>query len=136
MYIFLALKLTFSFADFLLESFFIFPLLILLSFFITTTFYLYYSLKNIFKIFFLTETLLLLVVIFLTQLSIIYPSILILNYFYCQLILAAAAAEGALFLGLFSYLYDQQFTNRILQSTKYNNNLNGDNSIFFKKKRF
>lgn len=136
MYIFLALKLTFSFADFLLESFFIFPLLILLSFFITTTFYLYYSLKNIFKIFFLTETLLLLVVIFLTQLSIIYPSILILNYFYCQLILAAAAAEGALFLGLFSYLYDQQFTNRILQSTKYNNNLNGDNSIFLKKKRF
>jgi hypothetical protein len=33
------------------------------------------------------------------------------NYFYCQLILAAAAAEGALFLGLFSYLYEQQFSN-------------------------
>jgi hypothetical protein len=43
------------------------------------------------------------------------PTTLALNYFYCQLILAAAAAEGALFLGLFSHLYDQQFLNRIKQ---------------------
>jgi NADH:ubiquinone oxidoreductase subunit K len=104
-----------SFINFLLSGFLILPLVILLSFFVVTTFYLYYSLKNIFKIFFLTETLLLLVVIFLCQLAIIYPQTLALNYFYCQLILAAAAAEGALFLGLFSHLYDQQFTNRVNQ---------------------
>ncbi len=105
-----------SFINFLLNGFLVLPLVILLSFFVVTTFYLYYSLKNIFKIFFLTETLLLLVVIFLSQLAIIYPQTLAINYFYCQLILAAAAAEGALFLGLFSHLYDQQFTNRVNQT--------------------
>ena len=76
----------------------------------------YYSLKNIFKIFFLTEVLLLIVVIFLVQIAVLNPNTLSLNYFYCQLILAAAAAEGALFLGLFSHLYDQQFSNRIIQT--------------------
>jgi len=93
-------------------SWFIFiPLIFFIIFFSITTFYLYYSLKNIFKIFFLTEVLLLLIVIFLIQTAAIYPDILFANYFYCQIILAAAAAEGALFLGLFSHLYDQQFTN-------------------------
>lgn len=107
-----------SFANLLLSSFFLFPLFILLLFFILTTFYLYYSLKNIFKIFFLTEILLLIVVIFLVQLAVLHPATLAINYFYCQLILAAAAAEGALFLGLFSHLYDQQFSNWIKQANR------------------
>jgi|JI61114C2RNA_FD_contig_123_60845_length_2999_multi_9_in_2_out_1_4 NADH:ubiquinone oxidoreductase subunit K len=110
-----------EFTHYLITGLLIFPLLILLSFFSITTFYLYYSLKNIFKIFFLTEVLLLIIVIFLIQLATLYPQTLALNYFYCQLILAAAAAEGALFLGLFSHLYDQQFTNRVKQITSSKN---------------
>lgn len=121
MYYFFFLDALSSFINFLLSGFLILPLVILLSFFVVTTFYLYYSLKNIFKIFFLTETLLLLVVIFLSQLAVIYPQTLALNYFYCQLILAAAAAEGALFLGLFSHLYDQQFTNRVTRAVAMQN---------------
>lgn len=97
--------------DFFFNWIFILPIFFLATFFFITTFFLYFSLRNIFKIFFLTETLLLIVVIFLTQLSILYPASAAINYFYCQLILAAAAAEGALFLGLFSHLYDQQFSN-------------------------
>jgi NADH:ubiquinone oxidoreductase subunit K len=111
MYTYLFFKTFSSFANFLLDNFVIFPLVLLIIFFLITTFYLYYSLKNIFKIFFLTETLLLISVIFLVQIAAIYPNTLALNFFYCQIILAAAAAEGALFLGLFSYLYDQQYTN-------------------------
>jgi len=102
---------TSNIANLFLASFIFLPLIIFLIFFCITTFYLFYSLKNIFKIFFLTEALLLLIVIFLLQMATIYSDIFILNYFYCQIILAAAAAEGALFLGLFSHLYDQQFTN-------------------------
>jgi len=98
-------------ANIFINGFIFVPLFYFFIFFSVTTFYLYYSLKNIFKIFFLTEVLLLLIVIFLIQMATIYPDILYLNYFYCQIILAAAAAEGALFLGLFSHLYDQQFTN-------------------------
>ena len=116
MYDFLTFKIFSSFTNLLLSSFLVLPLLILLLFFLLTTFYLYYSLKNIFKIFFLTEVLLLIVVIFLVQIAVLHPNTLSLNYFYCQLILAAAAAEGALFLGLFSHLYDQQFSNRIIQT--------------------
>jgi len=111
MYDIFIINIFFSFTNFFLENFFLVPMLILIIFFITVTFYLYYSLKNIFKIFFLTESLLLICVIFLTQLAVLYPDSLVYNYFYCQLILAAAAAEGALFLGLFSHLYDQQFSN-------------------------
>jgi len=99
--------------DFFFDWIFILPIFFFTTLFFFTTFFLYFSLRNIFKIFFLTETLLLIAVIFLTQLSILYPAAAAVNYFYCQLILAAAAAEGALFLGLFSYLYDQQFSNRI-----------------------
>lgn len=105
------LLITSDLADLFLTSFIFLPLIIFFIFFSITTFYLFYSLKNIFKIFFLTEALLLIIVIFLLQTASIYPDIFILNYFYCQIILAAAAAEGALFLGLFSHLYDQQFTN-------------------------
>jgi len=115
MYDFIFFKFLSSFTNLILSGFLLFPLCILLLFFVLTTFYLYFSLKNIFKIFFLTEILLLLVVIFLVQLAVLQPTTLALNYFYCQLILAAAAAEGALFLGLFSHLYDQQFLNRIKQ---------------------
>lgn len=120
MYDFIFFKFLGSFTNLILSEFLLFPLCILLLFFFITTFYLYYSLKNIFKIFFLTEILLLLVVIFLVQLSVLQPATLALNYFYCQIILAAAAAEGALFLGLFSHLYDQQFLNRIKQNEKKN----------------
>lgn len=102
---------TFNLADLFLNSYAFVPLITFFIFFCITTFYLFYSLKNIFKIFFLTETILLIIVIFLLQTATIYPDIFLLNYFYCQIILAAAAAEGALFLGLFSHLYDQQFTN-------------------------
>jgi NADH:ubiquinone oxidoreductase subunit K len=119
MYTYLFFKTFSTFANFLLDNFVIFPLVLLIIFFLITTFYLYYSLKNIFKIFFLTETLLLISVIFLVQIAAIYPNTLALNFFYCQIILAAAAAEGALFLGLFSYLYDQQYTNRV-NKTKNN----------------
>ncbi len=129
MYDFIIFKTISSFANLLLSSFLVFPLFILLSFFILTTFYLYYSLKNIFKIFFLTEVLLLIVVIFLVQLAVLHPTTLAMNYFYCQLILAAAAAEGALFLGLFSHLYDQQFSNRINQANK---KASENNRNFFK----
>jgi NADH:ubiquinone oxidoreductase subunit K len=101
----------FNFTNFLLKNFLLIPVFFLITFFLITTFFLYFSLRNIFKIFFLTETLLLIVVIFLAQLAVLYPNTLAMNYFYCQLILAAAAAEGALFLGLFSYLYEQQFSN-------------------------
>jgi hypothetical protein len=111
MYLHIFEHLFFTVTDFLFSWILLLPLFFLLIFFITTTFFLYFSLRNIFKIFFLTETLLLIVVIFLTQLAILYPNTSGLNYFYCQLILAAAAAEGALFLGLFSYLYEQQFLN-------------------------
>lgn len=120
MYDFIFFKFLSSFTNLILSGFLLFPLCILLLFFVLTTFYLYFSLKNIFKIFFLTEILLLLVVIFLVQLAVLQPTTLALNYFYCQLILAAAAAEGALFLGLFSHLYDQQFLNRIKQINKNN----------------
>lgn len=107
--------------------FILIPLVFFIIFFSITTFYLYFSLKNIFKIFFLTEVLLLLIVILLIQMAAIYPDILFANYFYSQIILAAAAAEGALFLGLFSHLYDQQFTNWIGQikiSKNFNNKIN------------
>ena len=120
MYDFIFFKFLSSFTNLILSGFLLFPLCILLLFFVLTTFYLYFSLKNIFKIFFLTEILLLLVVIFLVQLAVLQPTTLALNYFYCQLILAAAAAEGELFLGLFSHLYDQQFLNRIKQINKNN----------------
>jgi hypothetical protein len=95
----------------ILEVFSTLPFLIFFFFFLIISFYLYNSLRNIFKIFFFTETLLLITVIFLLQIAAIYPNLFVLNFFYSQLILASAAAEGALFLGLFSYLYDQQFTN-------------------------
>jgi len=111
MYIFYFFKSLSSSTNLLLEGFPFLPFFSLIIFFLITSLYLYFSLKNIFKIFFLTEILLLIIVIFLVQLAVIYPQGLLLNYFYCQLILAAAAAEGALFLGLFSYLYDQQFSN-------------------------
>lgn len=117
MYIFIFEHLLFISTDILLNWIFLFPILFLIIFFATTTFFLYFSLRNIFKIFFLTETLLLLAVIFLTQLAVLHPASSSLNYFYCQLILAAAAAEGALFLGLFSYLYEQQFLNRIISTS-------------------
>jgi len=97
--------------NFQLKWILLMPVVFLIIFFLITTFFLYFSLRNIFKIFFLTETLLLIVVIFLGQLAILYPATAALNFFYCQLILASAAAEGALFLGLFSYLYEQQFSN-------------------------
>lgn len=109
----------YNFTNFLLKGFLLTPLFFLIIFFIVTTFFLYFSLKNIFKIFFLTETLLLIVVIFLAQLAVLYPNTLGLNFFYCQLILAAAAAEGALFLGLFSYLYEQQFSNWVISKITY-----------------
>ena len=128
MYDFIFFKFLSSFTNLILSGFLLFPLCILLLFFVLTTFYLYFSLKNIFKIFFLTEILLLLVVIFLVQLAVLQPTTLALNYFYCQLILAAAAAEGALFLGLFSHLYDQQFLNRIKQINK-NNSEEWENSF-------
>jgi len=98
-------------ADLFITSFIFIPLITFFLFFCVTTFFLFYSLKNIFKIFFLTEALLLIIVIFLLQTASIYPDIFTINYFYCQIILAAAAAEAALFLGIFSHLYDQQFTN-------------------------
>jgi NADH:ubiquinone oxidoreductase subunit K len=111
MYNYLLLNFISKLLDILLFSFSFYPLIFLISFFFLTTFNLYYCLRNIFKIFFLTEISLLTVVVFLAQLSSIYPDFFTLNYFYCQLILATAAAEAALFLGLFSYLYDQQFLN-------------------------
>ena len=80
-----------------------------LSIYITT--YLYISLWNIFKVFFFTESMLLISVLFLTQCGSILNFDAPLHYFYCQLILASAAAEAALFLGIFSHLYDRQFTN-------------------------
>lgn len=55
----------------------------------------------------------LLCVIFLTQTSSLFFEDSALYLFYCQIILAAAAAEAALFLGLFSHLYEQQFTTRV-----------------------
>jgi hypothetical protein len=100
-------------ADALLNNFVLFPLFFLIFFFLTISFCLYFSLWNIFKIFFFTESLLLLSVIFLTQYANIFSYETSLHYFYCQLILAAAASEAALFLGLFSHLYEQQFINRI-----------------------
>jgi hypothetical protein len=114
-------------SNFILEVFSTIPILTFLTFFLITSFYLFNSLKNIFKIFFFTETLLLVIVIFLLQVAAIYPNLFVLNFFYSQLILASAAAEGALFLGLFSYLYDQQFTNRINQAKHYSQHKN----IFF-----
>lgn len=117
-------------SSFILEVFSIIPILTFFTFFLITSFYLYNSLRNIFKIFFFTETLLLITVIFLLQMAAIYPNLFVLNFFYSQLILASAAAEGALFLGLFSFLYDQQFTNRINQVTQYSYNKNS----FFNKK--
>jgi len=97
-----------------INNFFLIPILILIYLLFITSCFLYFSLKNIFKIFFFTEAILLLIVIFLSQ----YGSILFFStpfhYFYCQIILASAAAEAALFLGLFSHLYDQQFLNWII----------------------
>lgn len=105
--------------------------------------FMYFSLRNIFKIFFLTEVILLTVVLFLAQLTVIDPVVFPLNYFYCQLILASAAAEGALFLGLFSYLYDKQFTNRLQVKQRkitfkeliflYKKNINSNFSKFLDK---
>jgi NADH:ubiquinone oxidoreductase subunit K len=106
------------------------PFFTFFTFFLITTFYLFFSLKNIFKIFFLTEILLLITVIFLLQITTFYPEISALNYFYSQLILASAAAEGALFLGLFSHLYDQQFTNRVNQPTLFTQNIQKKNIYF------
>jgi NADH:ubiquinone oxidoreductase subunit K len=116
MYNFFFHKLLLGFSNLFLETFTLIPLITLVSFFLITTFFLYFSLKNIFKIFFLTEVLLLITVVFLAQLGVLYPSFLPYNIFYCQLILAAAAAEAALFLGLFSHLYQQQLLTRIEQS--------------------
>lgn len=101
------------FCDFFINHFILFPVFFLLFFFFLVSFCLYFSLGNIFKIFFFTESLLLICVIFLTQYSSIYSFDTTLHYFYCQLILASAAAEAALFLGLFSHLYDQHFLNWI-----------------------
>jgi hypothetical protein len=98
-------------ADILLNNFVLYPLFFLTFFFLIISFCLYFSLQNIFKIFFFTESLLLLSVIFLTQYSNIFLYDTVFHYFYCQLILAAAASEAALFLGLFSHLYEQQFIN-------------------------
>jgi NADH:ubiquinone oxidoreductase subunit K len=97
--------------NFFLSKILFLPLITFFFFFFVITFYLYFSLRNIFKIFFFTEILLLIIVIFLLQIIAFYPEASALNFFYSQLILATAAAEGALFLGLFSYLYDQQFSN-------------------------
>lgn len=107
-------------ADILLNNFALYPLFFLIFFFLIISFCLYFSLQNIFKIFFFTESLLLLSVIFLTQYANIFSYETTLHYFYCQLILAAAASEAALFLGLFSHLYEQQFINWI----KWNQELN------------
>lgn len=95
--------------DLLINNLILFPLFFITFFFILVSFCLYFSLWNIFKIFFFTEALLLLSVIFITQYSNICVYETTFHYFYCQLILAAAASEAALFLGLFSHLYDQQF---------------------------
>jgi hypothetical protein len=97
--------------DLLINNFILFPVFFITFFFLLVSFCLYFSLWNIFKIFFFTEALLLLCVIFITQYGNIYIYESTFHYFYCQLILAAAAAEAALFLGLFSHLYDQQFKN-------------------------
>lgn len=114
MYTYLFLNLfnsTILITDLLINNFILFPLFFVTFFFLLVSFCLYFSLRNIFKIFFFTEALLLLCVIFITQYSNIYIYESSLHYFYCQLILAAAASEAALFLGLFSHLYDQQFLN-------------------------
>ena len=102
------------FSDFFLNNFMLFPLFFITFFFFLVSFCLYFSLRNIFKIFFFTESLLLLCVIFLTQYSNIFFFDSTFHYFYCQLILASAAAEAALFLGLFSHLYDQHFFNWVV----------------------
>ncbi len=98
-------------------------ILIFLSIYITT--YLYISLRNIFKVFFFTESMLLISVLFLSQYGSLLNFDAPLHYFYCQLILASAAAEAALFLGIFSHLYDRQFNNRV------NNIKQMDSSIIY-----
>lgn len=102
-----------NYANFLLNFINFLPLLMVafLSIYITT--FLYISLRNIFKVFFFTESMLLISVLFLTQCGSILNFAAPLHYFYCQLILASAAAEAALFLGIFSHLYDRQFSNRV-----------------------
>ena len=104
-------SLHFLFSDLFITWFIFFPLMLITILYLVISFLLFYSLRNIFKIFFFTEGLLLLCVIFLTQTSSLFFDDSALYLFYCQVILAAAAAEAALFLGLFSHLYDQQFTN-------------------------
>lgn len=111
MYFYLTINFSTLITDLLINNFILFPLFFITFFFILVSFCLYFSLRNIFKIFFFTEALLLLSVIFITQYSNIYAYDTTFHYFYCQLILAAAASEAALFLGLFSHLYDQQFIN-------------------------
>ena len=66
-------------SNFILEVFSTIPILTFLTFFLITSFYLFNSLKNIFKIFFFTETLLLIIVIFLLQIAAIYPNLFVLN---------------------------------------------------------
>lgn len=111
MYYYILVNFHILFCDFFLNNFVLFPVFFITFFFFLVSFCLYFSLRNIFKIFFFTESLLLLCVIFLTQYSNIFFFDSTFHYFYCQLILAAAAAEAALFLGLFSHLYDQHFLN-------------------------
>lgn len=113
--------------DLLINNFILFPLFFVTFFFLLVSFCLYFSLWNIFKIFFFTESLLLLCVIFIIQYSNIYFYESSFHYFYCQLILAAAASEAALFLGLFSHLYDQQFINWVTQKKE----VNADKIYFF-----
>lgn len=94
------------------------PLFIIIFLILYITNFLYLSLWNIFKVFFFTESLLLLSVPFLAQYGSLLHFDAPMHYFYCQLILAAAAAEAALFLGIFSHLYSQQYYNRINNTKK------------------
>lgn len=114
------LKLYFLFSDFFITWFIYVPLLLNITFFCSFSILLLCSLRNIFKIFFFTESLLLLCVIFLSQTSTMFFNDSVLHLFYCQIILAIAAAEAALFLGLFSHLYDQQLSTRPVRKKNFN----------------
>lgn len=124
-------KLLFQLSIVCIDYFMFLPLFFLVIFFVFVTSFLIFSVKNIFKVFFFTEALLLVSVVFLSQYAVMYSYDFYLHFFFCQVILASAAAEAALFLGIFSYLYEQQFLNRIIAKRSSKNS-----TFFYNKKTY
>ena len=89
------------------------------NFFFNFLFTFIFFLPKFIFIFFFTEITFLISIIYLICYENFNVNSNYLNQFYAQLILGVAAAEAALFLGLFSHFYREQLTFRISQQNFY-----------------